>query len=336
MQAVLNALFLRRREQARQLTLFDENEELREFHSQWDRDAERERINRTRFAQRALKPHEVRRELEATDAVLGDPDAVREFVLSAAQRLGLAIRPDRKRPHVFCIDLSAEAVATLPDAVRLELPHHSPFATRHSPTWRISFISPTPEGAEYVGRNHRFVAALARYLLEESLTKGGQAAAARCGVVRTKAVDILTTLLLRVRYLVEIPQAAPLLSEEVLVAGYRAGRSAEQWWLGHDEALQLLAEARPDANVPMAEKRELVQLALEEIGQWRMVNGEWGESSSMQRAIRDRIAQRAKALEGSHKRIRKAVSLRVKELKVRPQLPLDLLGLLVLQPLVRP
>ena len=39
---------------------------------------------RTRFAQRALKPEEVRQELEATDAVLGDPDAVRLFVLAAA------------------------------------------------------------------------------------------------------------------------------------------------------------------------------------------------------------------------------------------------------------
>jgi DNA-binding transcriptional regulator YiaG len=45
---------------------------------------ERERINRTRFAQRALKPADVRQELEATDTMLGDPDAVRSFVLEAA------------------------------------------------------------------------------------------------------------------------------------------------------------------------------------------------------------------------------------------------------------
>ena len=34
-------------------------------HKSWDRDAERERVNRTRFAQRALKPDEVKKELEA-------------------------------------------------------------------------------------------------------------------------------------------------------------------------------------------------------------------------------------------------------------------------------
>ena len=69
------------------------DEDIQDFHRRWDRDAERERVNRTRFAQRALKPDEVRRELEATDAVLGDPDAVREFVLASAQRLRSERRP---------------------------------------------------------------------------------------------------------------------------------------------------------------------------------------------------------------------------------------------------
>ena len=48
----------------------------------------------------ALKPADVRQELEVTDAVLGDPDAVREFVLTAAQRLALSVTPD-KRPTSF-------------------------------------------------------------------------------------------------------------------------------------------------------------------------------------------------------------------------------------------
>jgi len=332
MQAVLNSLFLRHREQPQQLRLFEENEELQRFHRRWDRDAERERINRTRFAQRALKPEEVKRELEAVDAVLGDPDSVREFVLSAAQRLGLAIHPDRGHPDVFRVDLSAEATATLPDAVRFELPGET-----KDGDWRISFVSPTPEGAEYVGRNHRFVAALARYLLEEALTKGKKAAASRCGVLRTRDVNFLTTLLLlRVRYLVEIPDRAPLLSEEVLAVGYRPLGVDEDPWLSDDEALRLLAEAKPDANIPYAEKRELVEAALAEIGEWRAANGEWGDESPVQKVIRARITQRARELGESHKRIRKAVSLRVRELKVKPQFPPDLLGILVLQPVVKP
>jgi len=334
MQAVLNSLFLRRRAQARQLRLFEEseeNEELQQFHHRWDRDAERERINRTRFAQRALKPEEVKRELEATDAVLGDPDAVREFVLNAVQRLGLQVRPDAHDSRVCHINVSSEATATLPDAVRPELPQ-----TRGG-DWRISFVSPTPEGAEFVGRNHRFVTALARYLLEEALVKGKDAVASRCGVLRTRAVDLLTTLLLlRVRYLVELPQRAPLLSEEVLVLGYRPLEVAKDHWLSDGEALRLLADARPDENIPPGEKRELVEMALEEIGEWRVASGEWGEGNGVQEAIRQRIHQRARELEASHKRIRRAVSLRVRELKVKPQFPPDLLGILVLQPVVKP
>jgi len=341
MQAVLNALFLRRRNlyDTQQFRLF-ELEEVTALHQRWGRDAERERINRTRFAQRALRPEEVHRELEATDSVLGDPHAVREFVLAAAQRLGVEIRPDRRNPDVFRIPIAPEVADLLPKPIRLALPR-----TRGT-SWSVSFTSPTPEGAEYLGRNHRFVAALARFLMEEALTKHGSATVSRCGVLRTKAVSRLTALLLlRVRYLIEQPLKTPLLSEEVVVLGYERppgtdGRPAEL--LSDAEALRLLAEAKPDANIPLAEKRELVRMALAEIGKWgsggapRDYPGEWGNGHPIQQSIRERIFERASALEESHKRIRRAVALRVRELAVKPQLPPDLLGLLVLQPMVMP
>ncbi len=76
-EAVLNALFLRGRRDpgsAAQLELdLGMAPRVATFHRRWDLDAEREKVNRTRFAQRALKPGDVRQELEATDAVLGDP-----------------------------------------------------------------------------------------------------------------------------------------------------------------------------------------------------------------------------------------------------------------------
>jgi superfamily II DNA or RNA helicase len=329
-QAVLNALFLRapRTETTHQLRLF-EDPVVVDFHRRWDRDAERERINRTRFAQRALKPEEVRKELEATDAVLGNPEEVRSFVLNAAQRLGLPITPDHRDKRIYRVSLSPAATATLPEVIRLALP-----ATENDP-WRISFDSPTPEGAEYLGRNHRFVATLARFLLEEALTKGSHATASRCGVLRTRAVTELTTiLLLRVRYLLEQPDKTPLLSEEVQVLGYTMTGKGEPRWLENGEALRLVAEAKPDANLPMPEKRELVGNALQEMGNWQAVNGEWGEGHGLQREIREHIMRRVRELEESHKRIRRAVHLRVRELTIKPQLPPDLLGLLVLQPLV--
>lgn len=47
------------------------------------------------------------------------------------------------------------------------------------------------------------------------------------------------------------------------------------------------------------------------------------------------IDQRTEQLVESHKRIRQDVSLRVRGLELKPQLPPDLLGILVLQPMVQ-
>lgn len=338
MEAVLNALFLRRKsaDEPDQLRLFAAGElgPVAEFHRRWDLDAERERINRTRFAQRALKPEEVQRELEAADSVLGDPHAVREFVLAAAQRLGIRIEQHRC-PSVYRIDVSQAALATVPEPVCLAISQHLSLAGRRAPQhWLISFDSPTPEGAEYLGRNHPFVTALARFLFEEALSKGDKATAARCGVIRTRAVRRLTSLmLLRVRYLIEQPDRVPLLAEEVLVTGYTSVGTGAPLWLADQEALGLLGSATPDANVPLPEKRELVRLVLGEIGPWPHTKLDVARATPVQRAAFDKIAQRAAALEQAHRRIRQSIGLRVRELKINPQLPPDLLGLFVLQPL---
>jgi hypothetical protein len=320
-EAVLNALFLHPKRSIiddSQLDLgLEVPEKISVLNEKWDQAVARERINRTRFAQRALKPDEVHRELKATDAVLGDPDAVRNFVLNAAQRLGIAIAADRRDANVFRINVGENAIVTVPNAIKSIFPHTK------SDMWFVSFISPTPQGADYLGRNHSFVASLARFLMEEALTKHGEARASRCGVIRTKAVERLTTiLLLRVRYLVEQPQRPALLSEEVLVTGYIDHNKVNaQHWLDDDEALRLLGEAKPDANVSLPEKRKLTSAALDV----------W---PALDVLLRERISARALELEKSHKRIRQAVGLRVRELNVKPQLPPDLLGILILQPVV--
>ncbi len=315
-EAVLNALFLRPRKpvgEQVQLDLGLEAPQVAALHARMAAEAERERLNRTRFAQRALKPAEVRQELETTDRVLGDPAAVRSFVLEAAQRLGLTLTRE-KTGAVYRL-VTAPLPPGLPEAVRFALPE------RKDGLWRLSFESPTPEGAEYLGRNHRFVAALAQFLMEEALTKHGQARASRCGAIRTRSVSRLTTaLLLRVRYLVEQPQPPLLLSEEVLVAAFenKGGQLAK---LPDDNALRLLLDAKPDANIPLPEKRELAANAL---NQW----------PALEAALQPHIRARAAELEQSHKRVRQVVGMPARQLTVNPQLPVDLLGLLVLQPMV--
>ncbi|MEI8122425.1 MAG: helicase-related protein [bacterium] len=314
-EAVLNALFLRGKQAAddSQMELGLDMTAVGKFHRQWDMDAAREKLNRTRFAQRALKPDEVRRELEATDAVLGDPEAVRHFVLDAAQRLGLSITPDRKK-DVYRIAVSTQAKAALPDAISFVLPGGK------ASFWSVSFISPTPEGAEYLGRNHRFVSALAQYLMEEAITRPGTAHASRCGVIRSRVVSNLTTLYLtRVRYLLEQPERTSLLAEEVQILGHDSKKDSV--WLPMAEALRLLAEAKPDANIPMDERKELITAAMTT---WKKVEP----------VVKEQMEARATELAESHRRVRQAVSLKVRNLAVKPQMPPDLLGILVLQPLI--
>lgn len=313
-EAVLQALFLRGGYQsgAQQLTFDFMANDVASLHRQWERDAEREKRTRTRFAQRALKPDEVRRELEAADSVLGDPQAVRAFVLEACQRLGLKLTHEKDGRVLRLV--TAPLPHDLPEALRFALPQPK------DGIWRITFTSPTPEGAEYLGRNHPFVAALARYLLEEALTKGGAAHAARGGVIATRAVDRPTVLLLlRVRYLIQVPGQTPLFSEEVRVLGYTSTVKAAFSWLPEAEALRLLAEAQPDANLPLEEKKATLDAVLREY-------------PALETHLRPPIEARARDLTEAHKRIRKAVRLQVQELTVQPQWPVDLLGALILKP----
>jgi hypothetical protein len=172
-----------------------------------------------------------------------------------------------------------------------------------------------------LGRNHRFVATLAQFLMEEALTKGAAARASRCGAMRTRAVSRLTNLyLLRLRFLIEQPDRTPMLAEEVLVIGH-TGTADKPVWLAGNEVLTLLEKAQADANIGDAEKNELVSAAL----------AGWDKLDA---AIKQNITGRAEALTEAHRRIRQAVSMKVRGLTVKPQMPPDLLGLLVLQPFV--
>ncbi len=319
-EAVLNALFLRGGYQAgaRQLAFDFAQNAVTDLHRRWERDAKRESINRTRFAQRALKPEQVQRELEAADSVLGDPDAVREFVLTAAQRLGLTIEREKRAANVYRLAVTGEATQMLPDPIRFALPQQK------NGLWRISFVSPTPEGAEYLGRNHPFVQALARYLFEAALVGHDPRPARRAGAIATRSVDEATTLyLLRLRYLLTLPQRSPLMLEEVRIVGLR--RDAPL--MGHDECLALLGQAQPDANLDLAAKQRLAE---EAIRRWP-----WGGDSpdeGLRRSLKDTFRKRAATLEKSHRAIRRSLQLRVRELSRDLQHAPDLLGVLVLLP----
>ena len=307
MEAVLRALFLRVSE-PKQLLLFDE---VKEVHREWDRSAQREKESRTRFAQRAIKPEEVERELRETDSVLGDPDAVKRFVLNACQRLGIPVTG--KGDNTYTISLSDDDLDRFPYQIRQAVSE-----IRNRP---FVFTTPAPEGAVYLGRNHPFVSSLARYLLESALSRGKDVPASRCGVLRTQTVNRRTTLLLlRLRFMLEQPDRPSLLAEEVLVTGFRGFPPDRLEWLSDEEALQLIQDVRPESNVPPPERREVLE---EVLGWWGDLQGEL-----------ERIAfERGRKLEDAHRRVRAAARMPRRGLKVQPKLPPDLLGVLVLLPM---
>ncbi|MCS7239440.1 MAG: DEAD/DEAH box helicase [Thermoguttaceae bacterium] len=324
--ALVHALFYGEERADQQLLLPVRPDYVTQIHSQWDSAVAREKQSRTRFAQHALRPEEVHKQLEATDQVLGDPAAVRNFILTACQKLKLPVTKARRETDVWEIPLDKAIVEQLPRAIREALP--APARRR----WRITFSSPTPEGAEYLGRNHPFVATVARYLFEQALSEADGALATRCGAIRTRAVNTLTVLLLlRPRYELSYEKRASsalsdkkpevLLAEEVLVLGWNAFTDS---WLYCDRALPLL-QAEPSSNIPLAEKQELVRAALEEITRFLTTEQPCP-------GLGTQLEKRVQELTEAHRQIRQSVDQPIRGLSVKAHWPPDLLGLLVLQP----
>ncbi|MDW8381936.1 MAG: helicase-related protein [Verrucomicrobiota bacterium] len=309
LEAVLNSLFAQARSDRAQLTLFDEAGEANHLtklvHEKWGIAAEREKETRSRFAQRAIKPEEIERELAETDAVLGRPEDVAAFLQDAAQRLGFTLR--RLRNGVVEIH-----TLQLPPAVRQRIGTVPDW-------WKITFESPTPENATFIGRNHPLIEGLAEHIFDLAFHPPNSAApAARCGAICTDAVQKRTTLyLLRLRFLIhETNGNAPTLAEETITWVFE-GAPPNSTPLPPDHARRLLDTAAPVANLDPAEKRRALADAL---AAWPAVEPD----------IRQLITDRAKHLQATHQRVRQL--LKHASTRFEPHFPPDLLGILVLVP----
>ena len=146
-EAVVGSVLLRRPGPGRQMELAFTTPEVSRLHDAWDRAAAREKEERAFFSQSGIQPDEVERELEATDSVLGEPEAVLRFLADAVQRLGGELRPTGK-PGVHHADPGrARGQAQGSDRPRLPAPDHPrrparsrgragrPHASRWSPRW---------------------------------------------------------------------------------------------------------------------------------------------------------------------------------------------------------
>ena len=299
-------------EEFEQMTLLDADQGLEQVEQAWNRAVEREKESRTRFAQRRIKPEEVARELEETDAVLGDPAAVERFVRAACERLGATLTSERE--HLLL------SIEPLPQPVKERIVGLLPQGRkgRDATLLPLTFAETGPQGVERIGRNHPLTAALAEYLLEIALTpESDTALAARCGVIRTSTVSRRTVLLLlRVRMLIKHRQETPGLAEELVVCGYtRSGGSVQ--WLDGATALALLQTASPAGNVTPDERTLGLQSAQDQI-------------ANLTDALNAIAQNRAARLHESHARVRAAVGSG--QTSVTPRTPPDVLGVYVLLP----
>lgn len=322
-QALLNGLLLRgRRVSPQQMMLPIEGMTVADVQLDWDNVTERERQSRTMFAQRAIKVDEVAREWQAVREAIGSHHDVERFLRELVAAYG--------------------GTATRRDGVwRFTLPNNKALvqAAGGREAFDGGFTVPVQERALYLSRTHPIVEGLAAFamdmaldpLLAEETARSGRAA--RSSVIRTRAVERRTVLLLlRLRYHInqvvtrrgEGQGPTPLLAEEALTVAFR-GRGAEREWLADAEAEALL-EAEPDQNIAPQQAQQQIERVLETLRE--MGSGALGEAW-------ERIAaERSTALLEAHRRVRSAARQTGVSYRVEPQLPPDVLGVYILLPMV--
>lgn len=270
---------------------------------------EREKVSRSIFAQNAIKPAEIEQDLQAVDEAIGDPKAVEDFVVAALRNLfGVQVEKDRKDDgyHIH--------TGNFPPHLQGLLSQESVVA--------VSFISPTPKGFYYIGRNHRFVEQLCQVVMANTIARKKNRAA-RAAVIRTDSVKIKTTLLLfRCRNVIEqarkgTKSAHQIIAEEMLLWGWR-GTPSKKEFLTHEEAKVLMGTARAASNMTPESRASFLDNELSLMGNLE-------EDFSL-------IAEeQSKRLVAAHERFSALVEKNRFQV-VYPVLPMDLLGIYILLP----
>ncbi|MDJ0465272.1 DEAD/DEAH box helicase [Streptomyces sp. H27-C3] len=286
---------------------------------EWNSAAEREKTSRSKYAQRAVHPEEVAREVAAVRAALGGSDEVRGFVLEALRDLDAQVRDPRDGSGDFAAQVSGtpagvrDGLAAVLGGRIVEEDREIPFRT--SPA--------IGRGEAALVRTDPAVGALASYVLDSALDANtpGPRPARRCGVVTTDAVTIRTTLLLvRYRFHLTLPSRTgerQVVAEDARLLAFE-GLPARARWLDDDAAAALLG-ARAATNTHE-------QLAHNQIT--RTLDGLPGLTGH----ITEYGVELAAELAASHRRVRKAGDEIVRGLKVVPQEPADVLGVYVYLP----
>ncbi len=224
--AIMKAGLFEHKSNIQQPGLFDEIERkerqqleaLTTLEAQWQDAAEKEKTNRTKFAQRALKPDNVLQEWHKVESAFGSLDDVQSFTKGALAELG-------------CRTLSSlpQVIQNRLDENGVELP----------PDLRIQDLS----------RAHPLVANLATYVLENAIDPMGEKTiAARSAAAVSPEISRLTRIyLLRLRHRLDASKH-PIIVEETQAIAVE-GADSNPTWITNPERVETLLHFCPSNNL---------------------------------------------------------------------------------------
>ena len=313
--AVLEALYeglLLRRKDDDQMTLDfgEEGDDRRdEFHDEWERASEREKKSRSLFAQNTIKFDEVAQIVDDMRKAIGTAEDVKSFATTAIRGTGGTAQ---ENTGSVAFDIS-------------ETPRAIKEATREDSTFTARFQPVVSSGEIYLSRTHPIVEGLATWVMDSTLdsVSTDKTLAARCGAIRTKAVEKRTSLLL-VRFRYHIMRTVggvttPLLAEDCQLLGF-TGTPANAEWLSPEDSEALLA-ANPDENMSDDNARNFLEKAL-------------AEFEHLTEPLTQTALARSEELLQSHKQVRKASAATGVKYEIQTQTPPDILGLYIFLPVL--
>lgn len=315
-EAVLNAVLLNPHKSEyrdTQLRLSFEDDVVQKTAEQaeiaFERAEAREKATRSIFAQHAMKPQEIEKDLVETDKALGKPEDVEAFMLDAIERFGAEMRKIESVPHTYYL-----TPQNLPERLKQLLPAKGKL--------KIGFKAPLPKDMIYLGRNHPFIEQLCQEIMNEAFDVEDDTFT-RLAVVRTDQIEVKTTLiLLRVRNVIsKRKEKNELVAEEMLLWGYR-GDPFDRNELSATEAKNLLNQIRAVENVDIPEQKYFVREELTDF-----------DSDRMNEVLQHLTAGRTEKLIEAHDRYHEAVG-GGRYIGVEPVLPPDVIGMYILLPAV--
>lgn len=293
--------------------LFEHEEFESDIHEQelrLQKSAEIEKISRNIFAHnnKNFDPTRLETSLKEVDDIIGDVDDTADFYTKVLGQQHVPIETEGTLTYKF-------NYLDLPENMR----HYFNVGDK---TEKVSFLSPTPKGYAYVGRNHVIIEDWARSIINDSVN-GGQMNASRAMVTVTNQVKEPTTILLmRVRSVIRQKNdpTKEIIGEEMLFIGYE-GVIDDRNFIDKDTCKKLFLNSRSTDDLSEREQAELFNVYVD-----------WIYDTAKLKEYTDPIAlERAQNLVDSYSQYRSYVK-GCEYVVVEPVLPMDVIAAYVYLP----